>query len=73
MACTFKEKNHAFYKVLIQPLSISVGYLKRGIIEHDHNQMAVFTIGYCSNLTRSVLANQKACVSFLINRPALAL
>ena len=45
----------------------------RGIIEHVHNQMAVFAIGHCSNLTRAALANQKACGSFLINRPALPL
>ena len=42
-------------------------------IEHVHNQMAVFTIGHCSNLTRLAWANQKACGLFLINRPALLL
>ena len=31
-----------------------------GIIEHVHNQMADFTIGHCSNLTRSAWANQNA-------------
>ena len=28
-----------------------------GIIEHVHNQMAVFTIGHYSNLTRSAWAS----------------
>ena len=33
---------------------------KWSIIAHVHNQMAVFTLGHCSNLTRSAWAYQNA-------------
>ena len=34
------------------------------IIEHDHNQVAVFSLEHCSNLTCSAWAYQNACGSF---------
>ena len=41
----------------------------RSIIEHVHNQMAVFTLGHCSNLTRSAWAYQNAEKSERQSRP----